>query len=120
MSNENDQASSITQDLPKILSGELPEYIVTHPGHSQYSNAGGGVSACGVAALNSARLVLGLHAAGIDSAQLVQELTERSFLEVRIQIQSCLPVLIYHMTILLSGYPQALLVVVDLVPSGGR
>ncbi|KAI0663237.1 hypothetical protein C8Q70DRAFT_501362 [Cubamyces menziesii] len=81
MSNENDQASSITQDLPKILSGELPEYIVTHPGHSQYSNAGGGVSACGVAALNSARLVLGLHAAGIDSAQLVQELTERSFLE---------------------------------------
>ncbi|KAH9894465.1 hypothetical protein C8Q73DRAFT_695663 [Cubamyces lactineus] len=79
-SNDNDRAN-ISQDLPKILSGEFPEYIVTHPGHSQYSKAGGGVSACGVAALNCTRIVLGLHAAGIDSAQLVQELTERRFLD---------------------------------------
>ncbi|KAI0326656.1 hypothetical protein GY45DRAFT_1328612 [Cubamyces sp. BRFM 1775] len=77
----DDNRANPSQDLSKILSGEIPEYIVTHPGHSQYSNAGGGVSACGVAALNCARLVLGLHAAGIDSAQLVQELMERRFLE---------------------------------------
>ena len=82
MSNADDDRSNISQDLPKILSGELPEYIVTHSGHSQYSNAGGGVSACGVAALNCARIVLGLHAAGIDSTQLVQQLTSRRFLEV--------------------------------------
>ncbi|KAI0663238.1 hypothetical protein C8Q70DRAFT_501360 [Cubamyces menziesii] len=81
MSNADDDRSNISQDLPKILSGELPEYIVTHSGHSQYSNAGGGVSACGVAALNCARIVLGLHAAGIDSTQLVQQLTSRRFLE---------------------------------------
>ena len=40
------------EDVPKVISGEADEYIVTHPGRSQYSQAGGGVSACGIAALN--------------------------------------------------------------------
>ena len=36
-------------NAPKIASGEFAEYVVTHPGRSQYSHAGGGVSACGIA-----------------------------------------------------------------------
>ncbi|KAI0824763.1 hypothetical protein BC628DRAFT_1419870 [Trametes gibbosa] len=54
----------------KILSGNIPEYVVTHRGQSQYSKAGGGVSACGLAALNCARLVLGCHAAGLGTTEL--------------------------------------------------
>ncbi len=69
-------------DAPKVVSGEAPEYVVTHPGCSQYSQAGGGVSACGIAALNCARIVLGLHAAGLGTEQLVLELMRRQLLEV--------------------------------------
>lgn len=69
-------------DAPKVVSGEAPEYVVTHPGCSQYSQAGGGVSACGIAALNCARIVLGLHAARLGHEQLVLELMRRQLLEV--------------------------------------
>ncbi|KAM5540362.1 hypothetical protein V8D89_005820 [Ganoderma adspersum] len=68
-------------DAQRVLSGEATEYVVTHPGRSQYSEAGGGVSACGLAALNCARIVLGLHSAGLGPAHLVQELMKRKFLE---------------------------------------
>ena len=66
----------------RIISGEFPEYVVSHVGRSQYSQAGGGVSACGLAALNCARLGLGLHATGLGNTQFVQELMKRRFLEV--------------------------------------
>ncbi|KAH9853651.1 hypothetical protein C2E23DRAFT_884804 [Lenzites betulinus] len=65
----------------KILSGKIPEYVVTHPGQSQYSQAGGGVSACGLAALNCARLVLGLHRTGLATVELVRELMGSHILE---------------------------------------
>ncbi|KAI1789534.1 hypothetical protein LXA43DRAFT_1020714 [Ganoderma leucocontextum] len=68
-------------DAQRVLSGETTEYVVTHPGRSQYSQTGGGVSACGLAALNCARIVLGLHSTGLDTAHLVQELMKRKFLE---------------------------------------
>ncbi|KAI0751602.1 hypothetical protein C8Q80DRAFT_1268812 [Daedaleopsis nitida] len=68
-------------DASKVVSGKIAEYIVTHPGCSQYSQVGGGVSACGIAALNCARIVLGLHAAGLGCEQLVQELMRRRLLE---------------------------------------
>ena len=69
-------------DVLKVVSGDAAEYIVTHPGRSQYSQAGGGVSACGIAALNCARKVLGLDAAGVGSEHLVQELMNHRLLEV--------------------------------------
>ncbi|PIL36988.1 hypothetical protein GSI_00680 [Ganoderma sinense ZZ0214-1] len=68
-------------DTQSVLFGQVTEYIVTHPGRSQYSQTGGGVSACGLAALNCARIVLGLQSAGLDPAHLVQELMKRKFLE---------------------------------------
>ncbi|CDO71361.1 hypothetical protein BN946_scf184908.g119 [Trametes cinnabarina] len=82
MSTDNDAATHETSpELRKLLSGVRSEYIVTHPGISQYNSASGGVSACGLAALNCARLVLGLHAAGIDTSLLLEELAKRPFLE---------------------------------------
>ena len=75
-------SSDYSGDAPKVVSGETVEYIVPFPGRSQYSQAGGGVSACGIAALNCARIVLGLHAAGLGCEQLVQELMKRHLLEV--------------------------------------
>ena len=65
-----------------MISGHDAEYVVTHPGRSQYSRVGGGVSACVLAAMNFARIVLGLHATGLGSPQLLQELMKRSLLEV--------------------------------------
>ncbi len=71
-----------TQDAPKVVSREASEYVVTHPGRSQYSQAGRGVSACGIATLNCARIVLGLHAGGLDIEQLVLKIMGRQLLEV--------------------------------------
>ncbi|KAI9069218.1 hypothetical protein FKP32DRAFT_1641142 [Trametes sanguinea] len=81
MASDNDTVDTTSTELRQLLSGIKSEYIVTHPGFSQYNGAGGGVSACGLAALNCARLVLGLHAAGIDTPQLLQELAQKRFLE---------------------------------------
>lgn len=78
----SDDGYNYAQDLHRVVAGEFEEYIVTHRGRSQYSQAGGGVSACGIAALNCARLVLGLHGAGLGTSQLVEELMRRQFLEV--------------------------------------
>ncbi|KAI0677088.1 hypothetical protein C8Q78DRAFT_1073823 [Trametes maxima] len=79
--NDNDEANKHSLQLQKVLSGETSEYVATHPGHSQYNQDGRGVSACGLAALNCARLVLGLHAAGLESSSIVQELMKRRMLE---------------------------------------
>ena len=86
-------------DVPKIVSGDAVEYIVTHPGRSQYSQAGGGVSACGIAALNCARKVLGLDAAGMGTEQLVQELMNHRLLEVSSLI------LLHHMILTRKLHP---------------
>ncbi len=71
-----------TQDAPKVVYREVSEYVVTHPGRSQYSQAGTGVSACGIATLNCARIVLRLHAGGLNIEQLVLKIMGRQLLEV--------------------------------------
>lgn len=91
-------------DSSTILSGRFPEYVVTHPGQSQYTQAGGGVSACGLAALNCARIILGVHATGLGSAELVHELLERRFLEVLLIALGCYKRSLTDDT----GYPQTL------------
>ncbi len=86
-----DDGYNYVADLARVVAGEFEEYIVTHPGRSQYSQTGGGVSACGIAAMNCARLVLGFHATGLGTSQLVEELMRRQFLEVRLPVQPILP-----------------------------
>ena len=66
----------------KIIAGGFPDYVVTYPGRSQYSHTSGGVSACGLAALNCARVVLSVHNAGLGGVEFVQALMTRELLEV--------------------------------------
>ncbi|TFK71419.1 hypothetical protein BDN72DRAFT_895661 [Pluteus cervinus] len=63
-----------------VLKGE--QLIVSYDGTSQYAQ-GGGVSACGLAALNCARIVLGKSKRGILEAQLLEEIiSERTVQEI--------------------------------------
>ena len=72
-------------NAPRVVSGEFSEYIVSHPGLSQYSApSGAGVSSCGLAALNCARVVLGIHRSGLGNKQFVQELMKCRLLEARL------------------------------------
>ena len=71
-------ASSI---LARLLRGET-EYVVSHRGRSQYSAEGSGASACGLAVLNCARLVLQSERNGTQCAKLLQKIVSQSFSEV--------------------------------------
>ncbi|EMD40862.1 hypothetical protein CERSUDRAFT_71120 [Gelatoporia subvermispora B] len=53
-----------------VAEGRLEEYVVSHQGRSQYNGAAGGASACGLAALNCARVILGGELAGLQKDQL--------------------------------------------------
>jgi len=66
----------------KVVSGSGPsEYVVCHAGRSQYSRIGGGVSACGLAALNCARIILEMEKAGLVNEHIVREMMKRETLE---------------------------------------
>ncbi|OCH90956.1 hypothetical protein OBBRIDRAFT_887305 [Obba rivulosa] len=64
-----------------VAKGQLAEYVVSYGGRSQYNQAAGGVSACGLAALNCARVVLGMEMAGLDKEQLILEMMKKEVLE---------------------------------------
>lgn len=66
----------------RITSASLYEYVVSHPGRSQYSRSGGGVSACGLATLNCARVIFELERTGIKNAEFICALMRREFMEV--------------------------------------
>jgi hypothetical protein len=68
--------------LARLLRGET-EYVVSHPGRSQYSAEGRGASACGLAVLNCARLVLQSEQNGTQGAQLLQRMISQDFSEVK-------------------------------------
>lgn len=59
------------------------EYVVTFEGRSQYGIDGGGASACGLAALNCARIVLGRERDGLRGGLLIDDMTKKETLEVR-------------------------------------
>lgn len=67
--------------IKKVLQGG-EEYVVSFTGRSQYSTDGGGVSACGLAALNCARLVLQQDRQGVHGLDLLREITKREQFEV--------------------------------------
>lgn len=74
-----------TQDFTEItrqvLRGER-EYVASHAGRSQYS--AGGMSACGLAAVNCARVVLQKEKRGLlKGAELIKWMMQRETCEVR-------------------------------------
>lgn len=58
------------------------EHLVSFRGRSQYSGDGGGASACGLAALNCARLVLQRDHQGLHGLDLLQEIAKQDMFEV--------------------------------------
>ncbi|KAF8657107.1 hypothetical protein AX16_002294 [Volvariella volvacea WC 439] len=70
--------SKYNPNVLKVLNGEL--VVVSYEGTSQYSQ-GGGSSACGLAALNCARIVLGHEKTGVKSLNLLDVMMQRSTAE---------------------------------------
>lgn len=67
-----------------IHSGQ--EYLCTHAGISQYS--AGGSAACGLAALNCARIVLDIERKGVRGDGLIAAMLERKTMQVRTTFRS--------------------------------
>ncbi|KAH9912634.1 uncharacterized protein BXZ73DRAFT_107364 [Epithele typhae] len=79
---ENNNRRNSQPEIDSSSFTRLHQYGESDYNHSpNYSQTGGGASACGLAALNCARVVLGIHAAGLGTPQLVDSLTKRPFLE---------------------------------------
>ncbi|KZT29351.1 hypothetical protein NEOLEDRAFT_1128071 [Neolentinus lepideus HHB14362 ss-1] len=55
--------------------------VVTFPGSSQYGRTGGGTSACGLAALNCARIILGKYKEGLQGTPLLETVMRRETLQ---------------------------------------
>lgn len=75
--------STMTQGVVEnIATGELVDYVVAH-GRSQYSGAGG-PSACGLAAMNCARVILLKERAGLRGDALLEEMMKESTADVSV------------------------------------
>jgi hypothetical protein len=59
------------------------EHVVSYGGISQYNRDGTGASACGLAALNFARIVFAMEQSGLQDITLLQAVLARACAEVR-------------------------------------
>jgi len=59
------------------------EHVVSYPSTSQYNRDGTGASACGLAALNFARIVFFMEQSGLRDTTLLQAVLARACAEVR-------------------------------------
>ena len=59
------------------------EHVVSYGGTSQYNRDGTGTSACGLAALNFARVVFFMEQSGLQGTTLLQAVLARACAEVR-------------------------------------
>jgi hypothetical protein len=59
------------------------EHVVSYGGTSQYNRDGTGASACGLAALNFARIVFSMEQSGLQDTTLLQAVLARACAEVR-------------------------------------
>jgi len=59
------------------------EHVVSHGGTGQYNIDGAGTAACGLAALNFARVVFSIEQGGLRDAALLQAVLARECAEVR-------------------------------------
>ena len=84
--------------LHSVLEGKC-NYVVSFAGRSQYTGeeggrAGAGASACGLAALNCARIILKKERNGSKGFALLGEMMRKETLEVSV-IDVCLPVVVF-------------------------
>ncbi|CAL1701269.1 unnamed protein product [Somion occarium] len=72
------------RDLSRIVRNVLErnrQHVSSFAGRSQYSLNGGGTSACGLAALNCARVILAKEMGGLKGAELLRYMMRRETLE---------------------------------------
>jgi hypothetical protein len=60
------------------------EHVLSYGGTSQYAKDGTGASACGLAALNFARVVFSMEQTGMQNTALLQAVLSRECVEVRL------------------------------------
>ena len=104
---------SITRSV--LLDGT--EQVVSHEGTSQYNKDGSGASACGLAALNFARVVFLKEQDGLRDAALLQAVLSRECAEVR---QHCPLHLSAQHSLIFPGNYCSLRAMVRKPSSGGR
>ena len=69
-----------SEAVRRILAGD--EIVISHAGASQYATPGGGVSACGIAALNCLRVIFGKERDGLRGEALLENIMSREVAEV--------------------------------------
>jgi hypothetical protein len=72
-----------TKAISYRVLAEGAEHVVSHGGTGQYGGDGAGVSACGLAALNFARVVFSIEQGGLKDEALLQAVLARECIEVR-------------------------------------
>jgi hypothetical protein len=78
------------------------EEIISHRGASQYWNGGSGTSACGLAALNCARVIFQKEIEGLEDHALLADLVQREAMEV----SSSSPRIMSYSTHVVSTYAE--------------
>ena len=72
-----------TKAISRSIFVDGAEHVVSYGGTSQYNRDGAGASACGLAALNFARIVFSLEQGGLQNRDLLQAVLARECAEVR-------------------------------------
>ena len=72
-----------TKAIAHIVLTDGAERVVSYGGTGQYSGDGMGTSACGLAALNFARVAFSIEQGGLQDAALLQAVLARECAEVR-------------------------------------
>jgi hypothetical protein len=71
------------KEISRSIFVDGAERVVSYGGTSQYSRDGTGASACGLAALNFARIVFSMEQGGLQDTVLLQAVLARECAEVR-------------------------------------
>jgi len=72
-----------TKAIAHSVLADGTEHVVSHGGTGQYSGDGMGASACGLAALNFARVAFSIEQGGLQDAALLQTVLAPECSEVR-------------------------------------
>ena len=72
-----------TKAIAHSVLADGAEHVVSYGGTGQYSGDGMGASACGLAALNFARVAFSIEQGGLQDAALLQAVLARECSEVR-------------------------------------
>jgi hypothetical protein len=72
-----------TKEISRRILVNGTEHVLSHGGTSQYNRDGTGASACGLAALNFARIAFSIEQSGLYDMDLLQAVLARECAEVR-------------------------------------